>query len=111
MDTSKVDVGRETPNSSDLALVYRNDKGKLKIRQTGDATIGKGVVLLDPMAAVQTDLFRIRYELLQVVGLRNRVPVSIDHECWLLDDRVGGRQQVPVPVQVSVPIDAARETR
>lgn len=27
----------------DLALVYRNDKGKVKIRQTSDATIGKGV--------------------------------------------------------------------
>ncbi len=28
----------------DLALVYRNDRGRVKVRQTSDATIGKGVV-------------------------------------------------------------------
>lgn len=27
----------------DLALVYKNDKGKVKVRQTEDATIGKGL--------------------------------------------------------------------
>jgi len=42
----RVDSARETGeiNVEDVAMVYRNDKGKVKIQQTADATAGKGAV-------------------------------------------------------------------
>ena len=61
------------------------------------------------MTTIQTDLFRIGHEILQVLRLGDRVLVAIDHECGLLDDWVYVCQQVPVSVKVSVPVDAARE--
>ena len=42
----RVDAGTETGeiNVEDVAMVYKNDKGKVKIHQTADATAGKGAV-------------------------------------------------------------------
>ena len=42
----RLDTGRETGeiNVEDLAMVYRTDKGKVKIQQTSDATAAKGAV-------------------------------------------------------------------
>jgi len=42
----RVDSARETGeiNVEDVAMVYRNDKGKVKIHQTADATAGKGAI-------------------------------------------------------------------
>ena len=42
----RVDAATETGeiNVEDVAMVYRNDKGKVKIHQTADATAGKGAV-------------------------------------------------------------------
>jgi uncharacterized membrane protein len=42
----RVDAARESGeiNVEDAAMVYKNDKGKVKIQQTADATAGKGAV-------------------------------------------------------------------
>jgi len=42
----RVDAAKETGeiNVDDVAMVYKNDKGKVKIHQTADATAGKGAV-------------------------------------------------------------------
>jgi len=42
----RVDAATETGeiNVDDVAMVYKNDKGKVKIHQTADATAGKGAV-------------------------------------------------------------------
>src|SRR6476660_2955942 len=42
----RVDAATETGevNVQDVAMVYKNDKGKVKIHQTADATAGKGAV-------------------------------------------------------------------
>jgi len=42
----RVDIATETGeiNVEDVAMVYKNDKGKVKIHQTADATAGKGAV-------------------------------------------------------------------
>jgi len=42
----RVDTATETGeiNVQDVAMVYKNDKGKVKIQQTADATAGKGAV-------------------------------------------------------------------
>ena len=42
----RLDVGTESGeiNVEDVAMVYKNDKGKVKIEQTADATAGKGAV-------------------------------------------------------------------
>ena len=42
----RVDAAKETGeiNVEDVAMVYKNDKGKVKIHQTADATAGKGAV-------------------------------------------------------------------
>jgi len=42
----RVDAAKETGeiNVEDVAMVYKNDKGKVKIQQTADATAGKGAV-------------------------------------------------------------------
>ena len=42
----RVDAATETGeiNVEDVAMVYKNDKGKVKIHQTADATAGKGAV-------------------------------------------------------------------
>ena len=65
--------------------------------------------LLDPVTAIETDHVHIGYERGKVWGLRNRIPITMDHERGLLDDRVHLRQQVPVAVEVPVPVYAARE--
>ena len=42
----RVDAATESGeiNVEDVAMVYKNDKGKVKIHQTADATAGKGAV-------------------------------------------------------------------
>ena len=42
----RIDAATETGeiNVEDVAMVYKNDKGKVKIQQTADATAGKGAV-------------------------------------------------------------------
>jgi uncharacterized membrane protein len=42
----RLDAGKETGeiNVEDVAMVYKTDKGKVKIQQTADATAGKGAV-------------------------------------------------------------------
>src|SRR4029079_734553 len=42
----RVDAAKETGeiNVEDVAMVYKNDKGKVKIQQTADATAGKGAI-------------------------------------------------------------------
>jgi len=42
----RLDSATETGeiNVEDVAMVYRNEKGKVKIHQTADATAGKGAV-------------------------------------------------------------------
>jgi hypothetical protein len=42
----RVDAATETGeiNVEDVAMVYKTDKGKVKIQQTADATAGKGAV-------------------------------------------------------------------
>ena len=42
----RLDAGKETGeiNVEDVAMVYKTDKGKVKIHQTADATAGKGAV-------------------------------------------------------------------
>ena len=42
----RVDAATETGeiNVEDVAMVYKNDKGKVKIQQTADATAGKGAI-------------------------------------------------------------------
>ena len=42
----RLDAGTETGeiNVEDVAMVYRTDKGKVKIQQTSDATAAKGAV-------------------------------------------------------------------
>src|SRR6478752_8068689 len=42
----RVDAGKDTGeiNVEDVAMVYKTDKGKVKVQQTADATAGKGAV-------------------------------------------------------------------
>src|SRR5689334_22138451 len=70
-----------------------------------------GLLLLDPVAAVEVDLFDVGHELSEVLGLGHGVAVAVDHQGGLVDDRVDVGEQVPVAIQVPVPVDAAGEPR
>lgn len=65
--------------------------------------------LLDPVAAVKAELFDIGNECRQVLRAGDRVAKTVDHQCRLIDDGIDICEQVPVAVEVAVPVDATGE--
>jgi hypothetical protein len=68
-----------------------------------------GLFLLDPVTAVEVDLFDVGDVFCEVLGLGYGVAIALDHEGGLVDDRVDMGEQVPVAVEVPIPVDAAGE--
>lgn len=68
-----------------------------------------GHLLLDPVAAIEAEHIHIRHQICKGLGWWNRILRPVNHEGGLSDDRVRIRQNVPVAIQVSIPVDARRE--